>query len=461
MIVRIFNSGTSNGESPVNYLLSNTDHTGEARCVEPEILCGSPGLTIAMINSITRKHKYVAGAIAFHDIERPNREQIMNVVARFKETVCPGLDANNFNSLFVLHRDKGNTEIHFVVPSLELTTGRRLSIHPPGPRNISLYDAFTKVTNHELGYNQVIADPLKLELSDFERRVAEGQRDHSNKRHLHKHLALEIRRGVITNRDQLCEHLEEQFGVTITRRGSDYISVKFPNSAKAKRMRGPLYHADANYAQLVEQYRRPPPCRLTASDYRHHKALLNDLVDERKAFFSAAYLQPRQLRAYRLTATRPQPVRLPTAQRRPRNHNYNKENKTMKLELTAIKSTIMEALGVARQIRATRPNFTPSDKATAVSQIQNLRNKAYPSISSDLSDHEAQDAIHDVENSLNEIESDIRAASNDVSHAKTPEQRAKAEDRLAKLIAQKNRLLQLLEQTKRRALNTTAKRWRL
>lgn len=310
MIVRIFNSGTSDGEPPVRYLLSDTDHTGEKRSVEPEVLSGRPELTIATINSISRKHKYVSGAIAFRDHEQPSREQIMNVIDRFKEAVCPGLDARHYNSLFVLHRDKGNTEIHFVVPSLELTTGRRLSIHPPGPRNIALYDAFTKVMNHELGYEQVNPDPLKLALSDFERKVPEGQRDRSNKLHLHKHLARAIRRGEITNRDQLCQHLEEQFGVDITRKGADYISVKFPGSQKAKRMRGPLYRADADYARLLEQYRRPPPARLTDAEYRQHKTVLAELVAERKQFFAAAYLQPRQLRAHKTRAAlRPRPMR--------------------------------------------------------------------------------------------------------------------------------------------------------
>lgn len=89
MIVRIFNSGTSGGESPVRYLLSGTDHAGQKRFVDPEVLSGSPDLTIAAINTITRKHKYVSGAIAFRDQEQPSREQIMNIIGRFKETVLP------------------------------------------------------------------------------------------------------------------------------------------------------------------------------------------------------------------------------------------------------------------------------------------------------------------------------------------------------------------------------------
>ncbi|MGR3909249.1 relaxase/mobilization nuclease domain-containing protein [Burkholderia sp. SR8] len=457
MIVRIFKSGTSGGESPVRYLLSDIDHAGQKRSVEPEVLGGSPDLTIATINTITRKHKYVSGAIAFRDQEQPSREQIMNIIGRFKETVCPGLDARHYNSLFVLHRDKGNTEIHFVVPSLELTTGRRLSIHPPGPRNIALYDAFTKVSNHEFGYDQVIPDPLKLALSDFERKVPEAQRDRSNKLHLHKHLARSIRRGEITNRDQLCQHLEEQFGVTITRKGADYISVKFPGSQRAKRMRGPLYRADADYAQLLEQYRRPPPARLTDTEYRKHKTVLAELVAERKQFFAAAYLQPRQLRAHKARATlRPRPMR-----HRPSTpHNY-KETKTMHPELNAIKRVASDALSVARQIRAERPVFTPAHRAAVAGRIQHLRDQVYQSSKSDLSEYAAMDTAHEVEGALGEIESDISAATADVNHAKTPEQRRKAEERVAKLIAQKNRLLQQLAQAKLRQINASAKRWRI
>ncbi|KGU63225.1 relaxase/mobilization nuclease domain protein [Burkholderia pseudomallei MSHR983] len=454
MIVRIFNSGTSGGEAPVRYLLSDTDHAGQKRSVEPVVLAGSPDLTIATINTITRKHKYVSGAIAFRDQEQPSREQIMDIIGRFKETVCPGLDARHYNSLFILHREKGNSEIHFVVPSLELTTGRRLSIHPPGPRNIALYDAFTKVMNHELGYEQVIPDPLKLALSDFERKVPEGQRDRSNKLHLHKHLARAIRRGEITNRDQLCQHLEEQFGVTITRKGVDYISVKFPGSQKAKRMRGSLYRADADYMQLVDLYRRPPPARLTDAEYRQHKTALTELVAERKQFFSAAYLQPKQLRAYKArTALHPKPMR----HRRSIPHNH-KETKTMHLELNAIKRIASDALSVARQIRAERPVFAPADRTTVVSRIRGLRDEAYQSSKTDLSEHAAMDTVHEVEGALGEIESDLSAATADVSHAKTPEQRRKAEERVAKLVAQKNRLLQQLAQAKLRQINAGAKR---
>ncbi|WP_409259252.1 relaxase/mobilization nuclease domain-containing protein [Paraburkholderia sp. HC6.4b] len=82
----------------------------------------------------------MSGAIAFRDTERPTREQLHGVIRTFKETFCPGFSGDQFNSLFVLHEDKGNTEVHFVVPMIEFASGRgkRINIHPPGGQNVRL-----------------------------------------------------------------------------------------------------------------------------------------------------------------------------------------------------------------------------------------------------------------------------------------------------------------------------------
>ena len=45
MLSKIFNSGTSKGQSPVNYLLGDKDHTGKIRSVKPEVISGDPELT--------------------------------------------------------------------------------------------------------------------------------------------------------------------------------------------------------------------------------------------------------------------------------------------------------------------------------------------------------------------------------------------------------------------------------
>ena len=234
----------------MRYLLSDVDHRGAARSVRPEVLAGSPTTTMRIINSIARKHKYVSGAIAFRDNEKPTRADLHQVIKAFKETMIPGLRPEQYNSLFVLHEDKGNTEVHFVVPMLELSTGRRLNIHPPGAENIRLYERFTQFMNHELGYEQVQPDPLKLALSAFEMRTETGIRLRRDKLHLHKRLTRAIRSHEVNNRDELCVFLSEQFGVETTRMGSDYLSLRFPGQTKAKRFRGPLYQRGSDYRNL-------------------------------------------------------------------------------------------------------------------------------------------------------------------------------------------------------------------
>jgi len=444
MIVRVFKAGISRGESPVNYLMSDRDHTGQKRAVMPEVLEGSPDLTIAVINSIQRKHKYVSGAIAFRDNEQPTREQMKQVIQSFKKTMCPGLGPEHFNCLFVLHRDKGNTEIHFVVPMTTMS-GKRMNIHPPGKQNIQLYEAFTQVTNHELDYAQVVPDPLKLALSDFERHTPEGSKDRSNKMYLHKRLTRAIRTGQIANRDQLCMFLSEQYGVEVTRKGQDYISMKFSGAAKAKRFRGPLYNANADYPELVNSARdAKQDHHLSPSEYQQARATLSQLVEARRQFNLKAYLSPRVLRSHRFKAARERQTYKPITTTR-------KETSSMKSQFSAIKLIAQQIVQEARAIHATRPTtWTTRDKAAIIGSMQSMREQAMHSADtpSDLG------VFGDIEAAIGEVQSNINAATADMNGARTPKQRSEAERRLAKLMEQKSRLQIQLGQARIRQLNS-------
>lgn len=445
MIVRVFKAGISRGESPVNYLMSDRDHTGQKRAVAPQILEGSPDLTIAVINSIHRKHKYVSGAIAFRDNEQPTCDQMHEVIRSFKKTVCPGLGPEHFNSLFVLHRDKGNTEIHFVVPMVEMTTSKRMNIHPPGQQNIKLFEAFTQVANHRFGYAQVVPDPLKLALSDFERHTPEGKADRGNKLYLHTRLTKAIRSGQIANRDQLCEFLTEQYGVDVTRKGRDYLSMKFPGAAKAKRFRGPLYNANSNYAALASSARNTKQeHQLSPSEYQQARTTLSQHVESRRQFNVKAYLSPRVLRSHRFKAARERQ----TYKSITTNH---KESTTMKSQFTAIKLIARQVLQDARAVHATRPTtWTTRDKAAIIGSMHSMREQAIHG-----SDTPSDSGVFsDIEAAIGEVQSNINAATADMNAAKTPKQRAEAERRLAKLMEQKSRLQIQLGQARIRQLNS-------
>lgn len=299
MIVRVFKSGISNGSAPVRYLLGNTDHTGRPRKTDPEVISGDPNTTISVIDSISRKHKYISGCLAFRDSEQPTKSEMHEIIQDFKKAILPGLNENNYNSLFILHQDKGNTEIHFVIPTQELKTGKRLNPHPPGKLNLELYDAFTKVTNHKMGYEQVVPDPFKVALTDCEQKSPDYKKDKSSKMWLHSRVASEIKNGSINDRDQLCDFLNDEFGITVTRKGQDYISVKYPGSQKAKRLRGNIYSADTNYSMLLNKFNTSKKSKfLSEQEFELHHNKLNDLISIRADWNRNAYLKQKTMRKY-------------------------------------------------------------------------------------------------------------------------------------------------------------------
>ena len=444
MIVRVFNSGRSNGESPVNYLMSDNDHTGKPRAVKPEVLEGHPATTISVINSIERKHKYVSGVIAFRPEEKPSRDQLKEVIKSFKSAVLPGLGADQFNSLFVLHRDKTNVEVHFIVPSVAFISSARsprLNIHPPGPRNMALYNCYVKVTNHRLGYNQVVENPVRAALASADRKNPHAIDKRRNTRALTAEIALGLEEGKFRNRHELCAWLHDSLDVEVTRQGDDYISVRLPGASKATRLKGPLFKRDADYRSLQAKSGDPAPVKLTGAEFAKAKSTLATLVQERATFNVKAYLSPRTLptsSTKQLTSALPDSTRTTT--------------KEKSMPVNQMRKIIQEALTTATQVSADRAaEFKTKPKAESISGMLAIRSKAItPGGFSNVS---GLDAIHEVQNAIGVLQLAIDAAVADVSGAKTPREKRQAETRLASLLMQLSRLNQQLEAAKVRQIN--------
>lgn len=265
MIVRFFNTGTSQGESPVHYLLRLRDHNGDVRSEVPELLAGSPQLTIDLINNITRKHKYSSGCFAFRPEEQPTRAQLFNIIDGFKIVVAPGLTEDQFNSLFVIHRDPPDPKtglvgfhVHFILPMTLLggksatgkdMTGKRWNPHPPGQRTIETMELFTKVINQEMGWAQVTEKPLRVGMDSFWRKADKA--NHKQKAELlRKELGHAIRSGELKSRAELLVYLDQTLGLTVTRTSATSVSVKFPGAAKAMRLKGAMFETNSDYGAL-------------------------------------------------------------------------------------------------------------------------------------------------------------------------------------------------------------------
>lgn len=475
MIVRFFKAGISNGESPVCYLLSPRDHTGEVREVLPEVLEGLPNTTVQIINGISRRHKYVSGVIAFRQEEQPTREQLFQVIDRFKAVAAP-LDPEQFHSFWVLHKDKGNTELHFVFPMLLLSgtdakgrdlTGKAMNIRPPGSRSEELFDRFQQVMNHELGYAQIVANPLAVRLAHFWHKPA-GQVPKQKVDTLQRTMLKGIRRGKIGNRGELCDYLQEELGLTLTRQGEDFISVKFPGGKKAIRLKGSLFEAGADYSRLLNEHNTIEQRKsLSHDDYQQALQRLNQLVQERAEFMRGEYVSQKKTIS---TTTRRRHEQSNTRRRRNPAQRGGQFSNSANCIAGANRSPAQRGPTIrtgdhSRPMHGNRqaqkpdcgtfgsPNSPGKSGEIGVGRrgiavaAQELRQKIGQPLSL------GGGAVQGVSKSLSGLQVQIIEAIADLTNAKTPEEKAKAECRLAELKAQEAKIQFELIEARRAELN--------
>ena len=432
MIVRIFSTGKSKGEG-INYLLSNKDHTGAIRKILPKVLEGNKNTTIQIINSISRDWKYVSGVIAFRDNEKPTQEQMLKVIDKFKQTFLAGLSANQFNALFVLHRDKNNDEIHFVVPMTELSTGKRLNIHPVGQKNLDLYQTFSKVLNQELGYAQIVPDPLKIALPSHKLKSPEFKDDQRKNILLEKEVKKAIVSGKVENRTQLCKFLDEELGVSIHRQGKDYISIRLPGDIKSRRLRGPMFEENANYRDMLAASRKAKvSVKLTDTEYQHQKNILTELTNERAAFNSSVYSNARPVRL-----GGPAPSYKSTTKLAPITTITKEITNMAKTDyLPIMKKIILEAL-IASRIKPTplNPVKIMPDMKTTLSNVASIRGKALGTSKSPATLN-----LEAIKMTIAEVETSMHKAIGEMNSARDPIQVARLQQRVIQLKIQLEKL---------------------
>lgn len=342
MNVTIFPTGKGGSESAVRYLLSDTDHEGKKRAVLPEILFGDPNTFTEIANSTKRQHKYTSGVISFRDHESITPEQITTLIETFRSTFMPGLDVDkNFSDFWVLHRDKGNLELHFLVANTELVSGTQLNIHPPGQKNIEFFNAFVAVMNDNFGFAQVVPDPLKISLKPFEAKSPNGKKDKKAKDDFAKLLHTEITNGFIGNRNQLIGYLKNH-GIDVPTVGTDFMTIRLPDAKKNTRLKGPLFTKDSDYAALVaEHHQSKIPKFLIPAEAKEQQKKLIAGIQARTAFNHRRYLTPKPgaKRAHRAT-------KLPTAHlpHRVARHQAELGQKVKPVPAKEIRSNLKEQL---------------------------------------------------------------------------------------------------------------------
>lgn len=229
MVVKFFSSRNGGGVSSINYLLNERKQQGTAR-----ILQGDEQTTRNIILSLKQKHKACVGCLSFEEkeISESAKQEIMQ---SFENTFLTSAMQGRYNILWVEHTDKGRLELNFVIPKIDLESQRAFNpyFHKA---DFKLKDTWTDLTN--LKYNLTDPkDPAKENTMQGSKKQKGLIKDYEALDNL---LIDEAIKGNIKSRDNLIALLKSQ-NIEVTRQGKDYISVKLPNSQKAKRFKGGIY----------------------------------------------------------------------------------------------------------------------------------------------------------------------------------------------------------------------------
>jgi hypothetical protein len=156
MIVGFSKHGTGGGRGPVNYLTSPLNPDRTARIPPPLVLRGNPELVRRLIDLLAFKHTYTSGVLSFAELpEAITPEMCERIMDGFERAAFAGLDRDQFTILWTRHTHAGRMELNFLVPRVELSTGKSLNIAPPGRATRTLFDTFRSQVNAEYG----LADP--------------------------------------------------------------------------------------------------------------------------------------------------------------------------------------------------------------------------------------------------------------------------------------------------------------
>lgn len=265
MIVKFLgNKGGGSAGATIDYLLGkDRDRPGAV------LLSGDPELTQRLADNLDFQNRYTVGVLSFEetDIDQHQKEKIMQ---SFEETLLAGLERDQYDITWIEHTDKGRLELNFVIPNVELSTGKRLQPYFD-QADRPLVENWKQVTNFEHG----LTDPHAPEKAQAIKTLNSQNLPQSVKEikeQIGTAIAEQISNGNIQNRQDLVETLKGA-GFEIARETDRSISIKNPDGKRNIRLEGVIYENRQFDKQFTEEHRRAGQDYQRTSRERYDTAL--------------------------------------------------------------------------------------------------------------------------------------------------------------------------------------------
>jgi hypothetical protein len=253
MLIKFFRNGKGAGVGPVGYLVADKvlaydanrdlirDADGQPLTVTreplPEVLRGDPARTEVLIDASDNQWTYRAGVISFAAEDAADEAQQAEVMDAFERLAFAGMDAEQYDMLWVRHTHEDRVELHFCTPRLELTSGRSLNIAPPGYQHA--FDSLRDLMNKTHDW----ADPMELSRAQEVRDPIEATYRAQGRDELHAWMLDQVSVGLITNRASMVEALTEA-GFEVPRAGKAYLTAHDPDTGERWRLKGEIFNED-------------------------------------------------------------------------------------------------------------------------------------------------------------------------------------------------------------------------
>ena len=232
MIVRFFRRGQGGGSGPANYLMGKNRDRELA-----SVIRGDLEQTVENINGLNFAKNYTSGCLSFaeKDISSEMKNTIMD---SFESTIFAGLDRDQYDVTWIQHMDKGRLELNFLIPNVELQSGKRYQPYFHNSEN-KMINAWQQLFNDSGGFKDP-HDPKNKSILTQARDLPRDKKQAVES--ITSSLANMAKNGFVKDRGDITAALKNA-GFEIARQTPRSISIKSPLGGKNIRLKGAIYES--------------------------------------------------------------------------------------------------------------------------------------------------------------------------------------------------------------------------
>jgi len=213
---------------------------------KPELMRGDVSNFLDLANSLDFKNKYTSGVI--RAVENLSTEQMDFIMDEYTKFLTEGLNQPP-EVLWVKHFEHGETELHFLIPNIDLESGRSFQPYAH-KRDLARRDALDNIINAKF-YLKDPDDPANMRFTASDKDYLKTSKDRKGlaqaiDKAITNSMLETIKNGGVYDRKAVVDDLKS-LGLEVTRVTAKSISVKNEVMKKPMRLKGSFYESTARF----------------------------------------------------------------------------------------------------------------------------------------------------------------------------------------------------------------------